>query len=229
MLLKVQNLNVKLDGEEIIKNLSFQVFCGEILTILGPNGCGKSVLLKTLLGFLPYEGSIVWERKYRIGYLPQGLNQLLVKDLPLSGEDFFDLKDPVPDRGEIFRYLSLVGLTKEVMTKTIGNLSGGEFQRLMIAWTLISRPEIIFLDEPTTGIDLGGGKTLYSLLKKIQREEKTTIILVTHDLNIVYSFTDTVVCLSRKGHACFGPPRKIMSPQALENAFGTKLKFYEHK
>lgn len=229
MLLRVENLNVDLDGREVIKNLSFHVFRGEILTILGPNGSGKSVLLRTLLGFLPYKGKIVWGKKYRIGYLPQGLNQLLVKGLPLNGEDFFNLKDPVPSRKEIFRYLSLVGLTENVMVKTIGNLSGGEFQRLMVAWTLIDQPEIIFLDEPTTGIDLGGGENLYSLLKKIRREKRTTIILVTHDLNIVYSFTDEVVCLSRKGHICFGPPHKIMSPQALENAFGMKLKFYKHK
>jgi len=87
-LLKVQNLSVELNGEKIIKNLSFQISRGEILTILGPNGSGKSVLLRTLLGFLPHEGDIVWDKKYKIGYLPQGLNQLLTKNLPLTVEDF---------------------------------------------------------------------------------------------------------------------------------------------
>jgi len=99
----------------------------------------------------------------------------------------------------------------------------------LMAWVLIGQPEILFLDEPTTSIDLGGGETIYSLLKKIQQEKNLAIILVTHDLNIVYNFTDKVLCLSHKGHTCFGSPREVMSPQTLENIFGMKLKFYEHK
>lgn len=228
-LLKVQNLTVELDGEKIIENLSFQVSRGEILTVLGPNGAGKSVLLRTLLNLLPYEGEIIWDKKYRIGYLPQGLSQLLTKNLPLTVQDFFNLKPSVPEREEIVRYLSLVGLNEDVLSKNTGNLSGGEFQRVLMAWVLIGQPEILFLDEPTTGIDLGGGETIYSLLKKIQQEKKLTIILVTHDLNIVYDFTDKVLCLRRKTHTCFGSPREVMSPKALEEIFGTKIKFYEHK
>jgi len=229
ILLKVQNLTVELNGEKIIKNLSFQIFHGETLTILGPNGSGKSVLLRTLLNFLPYEGKIIWDKKYRIGYLPQGLNQLLTRNLPLTTEDFFKLKPSAPERKGIIQYLSMVGLNKDILSRNTGNLSGGEFQRMLMAWVLIGQPEILFLDEPTTGIDLGGGETIYSLLKKIQQEKKLAIILVTHDLNIVYDFTDKVLCLSRKDHTCFGPPHKVMSPQKLEDMFGMKLKFYEHK
>lgn len=229
ILLKVQNLNVGLDGEKIIKNLSFQVFHGEILTILGPNGSGKSVLLRALLEFLPHEGNMVWNKKYRIGYLPQGLNQLLTKNLPLTVEDFFGLKNPIPGKKEIVQYLSLVGLAENILSKITGNLSGGEFQRVLMAWVLVGQPEVLLLDEPTTGIDLGGGETIYSLLKKIQQEKDLTIILVTHDLNVVYGFTNKVLCLSRKGHTCFGAPHEVMSPQTLEDIFGMKLKFYEHK
>lgn len=228
-LLKVQNLSVELGGEEIIKKLSFQVSRGEILTILGPNGSGKSVLLRTLLNFLPYKGEIVWNKEYRIGYLPQGLNQLLTKGLPLTVEDFFKLKNPAPKKNEVIRYLSLVGLTENVLSKIIGNLSGGEFQRLLMAWILIGQPEVLFLDEPTTGIDMDGGETVYSLLKKIRRQKNLTIILVSHDLNVVYGFTDKVLCLSRKAHTCFGTPHEVMSPERLENIFGAKIKFYEHK
>jgi zinc transport system ATP-binding protein len=227
-LLTVRNLVVALGNERIIDRLSFEVEVGEILTILGPNGSGKSVLLRTLLGFLPYEGAITWDRKHRIGYLPQGLNQLLTKDLPLTVRDFFTLKNPVPDKTEISQYLSLVGLSDEVLSKIVGNLSGGEFQRMLLAWVLVGQPEIVFLDEPTTGIDLGGGETVYSLLKRIKEEKQLTILLVTHDLNVVYGFTDKVLCLNRKGYTCFGAPREVMSPQALENIFGMKLKFYEH-
>lgn len=229
LLLQVKNLNVQMGEEKVIENLSFQISHGEILTILGSNGAGKSVLLKTLIGFLPYEGTVTWDKKYKIGYLPQGLNQLLAKDLPLTVEDFFGLKNPAPKKEEVIQYLSLVGLAENVLQKITGNLSGGEFQRVLMAWVLIGQPEILFLDEPTTGIDLGGGETIYSLLKKIQQEKNLTIILVTHDLNVVYGFTDKVLCLNRKGHHCFGAPHEVMSPQVLEDMFGTKIKIYEHK
>ncbi|MGB9609123.1 MAG: ATP-binding cassette domain-containing protein, partial [Minisyncoccia bacterium] len=126
------------------------------------------------------------------------------------------------------KYLSLVGLGENVLYKNIGNLSGGEFQRILMAWTLINNPEILLLDEPTTGIDLGGGETIYSLLKKIRDEENLTIILVTHDLNIVFGFTDKVLCLSRRGHLCFGPPKEVVSQKNLEDLFGMKIKFYKH-
>ncbi len=228
ILLEIKNLNVDLNKERVIENLSFQVTQGEILTILGPNGAGKSVLLRTLLGFLPYEGSIIWNQKPKIGYLPQGLNQLKVKDLPLTVQDFFVLKTPLPTESEIIRFLNLVGLKEEILHKTAGNLSSGQFQRMLVAWVLISGPQVIFFDEPTTGIDIGGGETIYSLLHTISEKENLTIFLVTHDLNIVYKYSNNVLCLNRKGHSCFGTPREILSPKTLEQLFGTEIKFYEH-
>ncbi len=228
MLLEVRNLNVTLDKEKIVENLSFQVAAGEILTIMGPNGAGKSVLLKTLLGFLPYEGDIVWHQKMKIGYLPQGLNQLKVKDFPLTVQDFFALKNFIPSSGEIIKFLHLVGLGKDTLSKTAGSLSGGQFQRMLVAWVLISHPDVIFFDEPTTGIDIGGGETIYSLLHTIQEKEKLTIFLVTHDLHIVYKHSTSVLCLSRKGYNCFGAPKEILNTKTLEKIFGTEIKFYEH-
>ncbi len=228
MFLEVKNLNVNLDGEKIIENLSFQAAQGEILTIMGPNGAGKSVLLRTLLGFLPYEGKIIWEQKPKIGYLPQGLTQLKVKDFPLTVQDFFALKNPAPTLEEITQFLNLVGLEKKILIKTAGDLSSGQFQRMLVAWVLISHPQVIFFDEPTTGIDIGGGETIYSLLRAIQEKEKITIFLVTHDLNIVYKYSNEVLCLNRKGHNCFGKPREILDPKTLEKLFGAEIKFYEH-
>jgi zinc transport system ATP-binding protein len=228
MILTVENLTISLDKEEILKNISFTLNQGEVLTILGPNGAGKSVLLRALLGLIPYQGKIIWDKKYRISYLPQGLNQLLFKGLPLTVEDFFRLKQKNLTREEIIKSLKVVGLREDVLNKLIGNLSGGEFQRILIAWVLIGDPEILFLDEPTTGIDIGGGKTIYTLLKQIQKERNLTIILVTHDLDIVYDFTDKVMCLAHKTHTCFGPPNDVMSPNKLEEVFGGKIKFYEH-
>lgn len=229
VLLEAKNLNVDLDGDKIIENLSFSVSKGDVLTILGPNGAGKSVLLKVLLNLLPHKGSVVWHDKPKIGYLPQGLNQLKVKDFPLTVLDFFKLKQPIPKRADIIEYLGLVGLERDILSKTAGNLSSGQFQRMLIAWVLISKPNVIFFDEPTTGVDIGGGETIYSLLNAIRKERELTIFLVTHDLNIVYKQSTSVLCLSRKGHHCFGEPEKALDPQTLEQIFGTEIKLYGHR
>ncbi|MFH1187229.1 MAG: metal ABC transporter ATP-binding protein, partial [bacterium] len=226
LILEVKNLNVVLDEEKIIENLSFEISQGEILTILGSNGAGKTVLLRTLLGFLPYEGEIVWHQKPKIGYLPQGLNQMRVKDFPLTVEDFFALKNPLPATEKIIKFLKLTGLEKDILSKTSGNLSGGQFQRMLVAWVLISDPQILFFDEPITGIDIGGGETIYSLLRAIWEKEKTTIFLVTHDLSIVYKYSTNVLCLNRKGHHCFGAPKEILSTEKLEQIFGAEIKYY---
>jgi len=227
-LLEVKNLNINLDGNTILKDLSFQVKEGGILTILGPNGAGKSVLLKTLLGLLPYKGEIIWHGKPKIGYLPQGLSQLSVKSYPLSVADFFSLKNPAPSSEEIIKFLDFVGLDKSILGKKAGNLSGGQFQRMLIAWVLVSHPQVIVLDEPTTGLDIGGGETIYSLLQTIWKKENLTIFLVTHDLSIVYKNSTNVLCLTHKREVCYGKPSDILNSETLEQVFGTEVKIFKH-
>ncbi len=228
IILDVKNLDVTLSGEQIIKDLSFQVKKGEILTILGSNGAGKSVLIKTLLGFLPYEGEINWSKDNKIGYLPQGLNQMRVKGYPLTVKDLFFLKKKDIDLEVIYKFIQLVGLKKEILQKTAGDLSGGQFQRMLIAWVLISNPDVIFFDEPTTGIDIGGGETIYSLLHSIWEKEHITIFLVTHDLHIVSKYSTNVLCLNKLGYSCFGKPKETLSPENLANLFGEDIKLYHH-
>jgi len=228
-LLEVKNLKVKLDDKLIHKDLSFSVFEGETLTILGPNGSGKSVLLKSILGIMPFQGKIIWNKKVTIGYLPQGLNQQSVKNMPLDVKDFFDIKKNVQKTVEIIEALEMVGLDSSFLSKNIYKLSGGQFQRMLIAWVLVDKPSVVFLDEPTTGIDIGGGENLYSLLHKLQEKEKLTIILVTHDINVVYRYSTHVLCLSQKRHSCFGKPKIILTPDMLESIFGMEIKYYQHK
>lgn len=229
LILRVENLNVELNGEKIIENLSFNVRKGEILTILGPNGAGKTVLLRTLLGFLPYKGKISWTKKLKIGYLPQGLTHLKVKGLPLSVEEFFKLKNSLK-KEKILKFLQTVGIEKKsLFKKQIGDLSSGQFQRMLIAWVLISRPEVLFFDEPTTGIDIRGEDTIYTLLYKFWAKEKLTILLVTHDLSVVYKYSTNVLCLSKKGFFCYGKPKEILTPKTLSKVYGMEIKFYQHK
>ncbi len=226
VLLEVNNFGVVLDGQTVLSGLNFKVEEGEFLTILGPNGSGKTVLLKSLLGLLPYIGELKWVKKPRIGYLPQGLNQMSVRDLPLTVKDFFSLKKIKNE--EIQEHLSLVGLGNNVLNKRAGYLSGGEFQRMLVAWVLVSHPNILFLDEPTTAVDVAGGETIYSLLRSIWQNQHLTIFNVTHDLNIVYAHSTHVLCLSRVGKRCYGVPEEILTPEVLHDIYKTDIKFYTH-
>jgi len=231
LILKVRNLNVRMDGQKIIEDLSFEVKEREIFTILGPNGAGKTTLLRTLLGLTPYQGEISWEKfgsysNPKIGYLPDRLSRAKFRGLPISIKDFFKFKENSDKK--ILEMLKSVGLKDaRIFEKNPGDLSSGQFRRMLIGWVLIGNPQVLFLDEPTTGIDIGGEETIYSLLHKFWEEKHLTILLVTHDLNIVYSSSTNVLCLYKEG-ICSGPPREVLSPELLEKLYGTKIKFYEH-
>ncbi len=227
ILLEVKNFNVTLDGIPILSDLNFKVEEGEFLTIMGPNGSGKTVFVKSILGLLPYHGELKWNKKPKIGYLPQGMNQLSVRDTPLTVKDFFYLKKIKQE--EALKHLSLVGLSNDIFNKKAGYLSGGEFQRMLIAWVLASHPNILFLDEPTSTIDIVGGKTIYSLLRDIGQSQNLTIFNVTHDLNIVYAHSTHVLCLSRLGHRCYGVPEEILTPEVLHDIYKSDIKFYKHE
>jgi len=224
-ILKVKNLDVKLNGEEIIKDLSFDVKEGEVLVILGPNGAGKTTLLRTLLGLIPYTGEISWSTK-DISYLPPQ-EFFGRKDLPpLSIEEFFKFKNVSSEK--ILKILKQVGVDASILKKRFGALSTGQFQRMIIAWALVGEPSVLLFDEPTMGIDIGGQETIYSLLHKFWKERNLTILLVTHELSIVWEHANNVLCLNKK-MLCYGIPRKILTPKYLEQLYGTGIKFYEHK
>ncbi len=226
ILLDVKDFGVMLDDSPVLSGLNFSVTEGEFLTVLGPNGSGKTVLLRSLLGLIPHTGEMNWHKKPRIGYLPQGLNQVSVRDMPLTVKDIFGLKKLKPD--EAMTFLKLVGLESGITNKRAGYLSGGEFQRMLVAWVLASHPNILFLDEPTTAIDVAGGETVYSLLKEIWQRQGLTIFNVTHDLNIVYAHSTHVLCLSRLGHRCYGVPKEILTPDLLRDVYGAEVKLYTH-
>ena len=223
-ILEVRSLSVKLENEEIIKNLSFVVKEGDVLTILGPNGAGKTVLLKTLLGIFPHEGEIRWKKGVKIGYVPQRLP--FIRHIPLSVKEFFELKGV--SENEINKITTAVRLKKEFLERSIDNLSSGEFQRILIVWALAKNPDVLLFDEPVTGIDIEGEETIYSLLSKLNKKEKLTIILVTHDLSVVFRFSNYVICLNKQP-ICQGRPKKVLTPKALQRLYGTEIKFYSHK
>ncbi len=227
-ILKVKNLNVELDDEKIIENLSFKVKEREIFTILGPNGAGKTTLFRALLRLISYQGEISWTspKSPKIGYLPERLSRSKFKEIPISVREFFKFKESSDEK--ILRILKSVGLKDlKILEKDPGSLSSGQFQRMLIGWSLIGNPQVLFFDEPTTGIDIGGEETIYSLLHKFWKERNLTILLITHDLNIVYKYSTNVLCLNKKA-ICLGPPREILFPENLEKLYGTEIKFYKH-
>lgn len=225
-LLEVRDLGVTLDHTRVLHGLNFRVCEGEFVTLLGPNGSGKTILVKALAGLLPHEGELCWHKRPKIGYLPQGLTQMSVREMPLTVKEFFALKKL---RGErVLKYLSLVGLGESVLGQRAGSLSGGEFQRMLVAWVLASEPNVLFLDEPTTAMDVVGGETIYSLLGEIWRNQKLTIFHVTHDLNIVFAYSTHVLCLSRALQPSYGIPKEVLTPEMLRSIYGAEIKFHAH-
>jgi len=221
-LLKVKNLSVELNNEKIISNLSFELKSGQIITVLGPNGAGKTTLLRALLGIIPYKGKIKWKRGIKIGYVPQRVP--FVKDFPISVKEFLKLK--VKDENEIKEIIKLVGFDEKILNKNISELSSGQYQRILFAWALLGNPNVILLDEPTSGIDIVGEGTVYQILEKLKDEKKISAILVTHDLSVVFKYSDYCICLN-KVPICQGKPKKI-NQRNLEKLYNFEIKFYKH-
>jgi zinc transport system ATP-binding protein len=225
--LEVAHLSVAFGRTRVLEGLSFRVEAGSSVAIIGPNGSGKTVLFKALIGSVPSEGTIRWAPGTRIGYVPQKLD--IERDLPLTGLDLLRAKADVSRSAadEVVRALALVDLPVATAGGPIGTLSGGQFQRLLLAFALMGRPSVLLFDEPTAGVDEPGEEGIYVLFRRLQREEGLTLLLISHELTLVYRFADNVLCLSRR-RAWLGPPVAILTPERLEEAYGTPMKFHVH-
>jgi len=225
--LEVINLSVGFDRIDVIEGLSFEVAHGSALAIIGPNGAGKSVLAKALLGALPYEGTIRWEANTKLGYVPQKLD--VERDLPITGSDFLRAKAAVAYASEldVAQAIGLVGLKMESVGKPIGALSGGQFQRLLVAAAIIGHPTVLLLDEPTAGVDEPGQDTLNDTLERLRNERSLTILFISHDLSVVYQHATNVLCLSR-GRTCFGVTKSVLTPKLLAELYGAPVAFHVH-
>lgn len=225
-ILSVNNLSVRLDGQTVIDNLSFEIDGGDGLAIIGPNGSGKTVLLKTLLGLIPCEGKVEWRPDIRIGYVPQKIDA--DRHLPLNLKNLLVAKEKVLGlKASLVDVAGDVGLPKAALDIPIGHLSGGQFQRALIAFALLGKPNVLLLDEPTASIDLPGEERIYELIHRLQDKYLMTVILVSHDLSFVYRYATKVLCLNKTG-LCFGTPEEALSPQILEKLYGGPQKYFHH-
>jgi zinc transport system ATP-binding protein len=225
--LEVENLRVHFGAVEVFRGLSFVVRRGSSLAVLGPNGSGKTVLFKALIGSIPSTGGIRWANGTRLGYVPQKLD--LERDLPVSGRDLLRAKAAVSKSSQdaLVKALQLVEFDELTLSVPIGAMSGGQFQRLLLAFALIGEPNVLLLDEPAAGIDEPGQEKLNTMIQRLQEEKGVTVLLISHDLSVVYKYATAVLCLS-KNHTWFGAPQTVLNPEMLQQLYGAPAHFHIH-
>ena len=227
--LQLRDVSVSVGSRALIENISFEVTAGEIMGIIGPNGGGKSTLLKAILGLQAYSGEISVDAPKGVGYVPQYFD--FDRSFPLTVRELFRIRlgRSLVGSGRdaaAQKLLERVG-AQAVWKQQLGVLSGGELQRVLVALALARDPEMLVLDEPSTGIDIGGEETLYNLIKKLADEQHITILFVSHDLDVVYQYADQAVCLNKQ-LTCVGAPHSVLTEDVIKNTHGSLTKPFRH-
>ncbi len=228
---KINNISVKFGKEVILKNVNLHVHCGELTVIIGRNGAGKSTLLKAILGEVEHTGNITFmdmkekmTKKIKIGYVPQSIN--IEKHMPTTVYDLFAscichipvfLKKDKKIYQEIKEQLKLFGAEK-LIDKSIGDLSGGELQRVLLAIATKPVPNLLILDEPVSGIDENGTKDFYELVNQLKTKYDMSILLVSHDLDLVQKYADRVILLDKEVIK-EGTPDEVFHSLEFQNRF----------
>ncbi|PIZ72883.1 zinc ABC transporter ATP-binding protein [Candidatus Peregrinibacteria bacterium CG_4_10_14_0_2_um_filter_43_11] len=225
-LIHIKGASVELAGQMILQNVNMEIFPGEIVTLIGLNGSGKTTLLKTIAGIYPYKKGTVKINAKRIGYVPQRL--LFDKTIPFSVEEFMHTYSPHAKCAEIQAKLKEVGALS-LLRRRVGDLSGGELQRVLVANALLREPELLLLDEATAGLDVSGEKDFYELIETIQKKYNMTIIMVSHDIHMVFNKACRVFCLNEKTITCSGAPKIVWDDKEFITIFGAHFSHFHHK
>ena len=228
MLVKLNNAGYQHNDKWLVQGVSLTVEKGKIVTLIGPNGSGKSTTAKIALGIYKKIDGEVEKYTNKVGYVPQKIS--IDWTLPLRVLDFMILTENLKDE-TIDEALSLTGVL-HLKNKNLGNLSGGEFQRVLLARAVSKKPDLLVLDEPVQGVDFTGEIALYKLIKEIADKLNCGILLISHDLHTVMTATDHVICLN--GHVCCsGTPKDVAMNNEYKLLFGEQasqtLSIYEHK
>ncbi|WP_319022421.1 MULTISPECIES: ATP-binding cassette domain-containing protein [unclassified Meridianimarinicoccus] len=228
-LLSANSVSVFRDSRLVLDGVDMSVDRGEIVTIVGPNGSGKSTLLETLIGAIrPDRGKVVRAPKLRIGYVPQSLH--IDPSMPMPVHRFLALPHP-HDRLSRARALAQVGLSDAVEDQPMTGLSGGQFQRVLLARAILMEPDLLVLDEATRGLDQPGTAAFYEIVEDLRQVLNCGVLMVSHDLHVVMSASDRVICLN--GHiCCHGTPEIVASAPEYRALFGMgtrgTLALYRH-
>ncbi len=226
-LLKLEDIHVRFASQNVLEGARLEVNRGEIVTLIGPNGAGKTTLVRVVLGLLKPDRGDVWRQpKLRIGYMPQKLH--VDATLPLSVLRFLRLVPGVA-RERALAALAEVGAA-HVIDSPLQRISGGEMQRVLLARALLREPQLLVLDEPVQGVDVAGQAELYRLISTLRERHGCGVLMVSHDLHLVMSATDQVVCLNRHV-CCSGHPEQVSNDPAFIELFGKdarSLAIYHH-
>lgn len=225
-LVVLEDLNVRIGSSVILSNINLKITPGKVVTLMGPNGAGKSTLLRVILGLIkPTQGQVVIKDGLRIGYMPQKLQ--LDPSLPITVDYFLKLTNAS-------KVLSVTSVLKSVgalklQNSSMHNLSGGELQRVLLARALMGKPDLLILDEPLQGVDIQGQKSLYALLAEIHHKWKCAVLIVSHDMHMVFSESNEVICLN-KHICCTGQPESIVHEPEYIKLFGSAVfAAYKHE
>ncbi len=227
-LIEVQGAGVRFGRREALRDVDLTAAAGEIVAVIGPNGAGKTTLLRVALGLLaPDRGRVVRRPGLRVGYTPQRL--AVDPTLPLTVARFLALGG-VRGRGRLLAALEAVRAA-HLLDSPVQDVSAGELQRVLLARALLRDPELLVLDEPAQGVDVGGQAELYRLIRRVRDERGCGVLMVSHDLHLVMAATDRVLCLN--GHVCCaGRPEAVSRHPAFRALFGDaaarELAVYPH-
>ncbi len=228
-ILSATGITAKHGRNTVLHNVDLSLKAGEIVTIVGPNGSGKSTLLRVLIGALrPTKGKVTRKDGLRIGYVPQKLH--IDPTMPMTVRRFLDLPTPVSDDDAV--HALFTSGAQRVHSQQMASLSGGQFQRVLLARAILGRPDVLMLDEATQGLDQPGSARFYQQIDAVRRELNCAVLMVSHELHVVMSASDRVICLN--GHVCCeGTPDVVSAAPAYRELFGTgtggALALYRHE
>ena len=227
LLVKLENAGVQRMSKWLVKGISFEISQGQIVTLIGPNGSGKTTTAKMILNIMNADEGQITRNTDKMAYVPQKIN--IDWTMPLRVIDFMKITNNL-NNNQVIESLTTTGVDK-LLYNQIHNLSGGEFQRVLIARAIAKKPDLLVLDEPVQGVDYNGEIALYNLIKKISVNLNCGILLISHDMHFVMSTTDHVVCLN--GHiCCSGTPSSVVKNPEYIKLFGEHnsetLSYYQH-
>lgn len=228
-ILDLQNIFLSYNNKKsyILRDISFSLWQWEVLSIIWKNGTGKSSLLKSIAGIQSISSWKIVRNTKKIAYVPQKLQ--LEKDFPLSVKEFFHIFNSRVDSKKMQNLLEVFSAEK-LLTQNIHTLSGGEFQKILIINALLSNPELLLLDEPTSGIDIVWEELFYKIISDIKKAfPEMSIILVSHNLNLVYKNSTRVICLHENNFCCHWTPTELQNNPDIQNIFWEYLRPYEHQ